>query len=71
MTDGEKLEGDTVQHASVGNIKYASPFKLAAIMVTINLSTMVASLDLVGIPPGRWIAVTDPCRLGNRGHSYS
>lgn len=48
MADNEKSDGEISQHASENtDIQYPASFKLAAIMVTINLSTMVAALDLV------------------------
>jgi hypothetical protein len=48
MADNEKPEPETMQSISDNNdIHYATSFKLAAIMLTINLSTMVAALDLV------------------------
>ena len=40
-------EGETSQSGSDNDLQYATSFKLAAIMATINLSTMVAALDLV------------------------
>jgi hypothetical protein len=48
MVDNEKLESESSHSVSVNaDLQYATTFKLAAIMVTINLSTMVAALDLV------------------------
>jgi hypothetical protein len=48
MADNEKPERETLQSFSDNNDpQYATSFKLAAIMLTINLSTMVAALDLV------------------------
>jgi hypothetical protein len=48
MADNEKPERETLQSFSDSNdAQYATSFKLAAIMLTINLSTMVAALDLV------------------------
>lgn len=48
MADNEKHnEGETSQSHSDNHLQYATSYKLFAIMVTINLSTMVAALDLV------------------------
>jgi hypothetical protein len=48
IADNEKhKEGETSQSDSDNDLQYATSFKLFAIMVTINLSTMVAALDLV------------------------
>jgi hypothetical protein len=48
MADSEKhKEGETSQTDSEKDLQYATSFKLFAIMATINLSTMVAALDLV------------------------
>lgn len=48
MADNEKhKEGETSQSDLDNDLQYATFFKLFAIMVTINLSTMVAALDLV------------------------
>lgn len=51
----EKQNGDEIsqQSDSDKDVQYVTSFKLAAIMVTINLSTMVAALDLVRIEPDR------------------
>jgi hypothetical protein len=48
MANNEKPECTTSQSNSANDdLQYATTFKLTAIMVTINLSTMVAALDLV------------------------
>ncbi|KAL1874403.1 hypothetical protein VTK73DRAFT_329 [Phialemonium thermophilum] len=45
--DNEKHDEVEIPHNSSGNdVKYATSLRLAAIMVTINLSTMVSALDL-------------------------
>ncbi|KAJ4389518.1 hypothetical protein N0V93_006988 [Gnomoniopsis smithogilvyi] len=49
MADNDEKQHDHdiwQQSGSVKDVQYATSFKLAAIMVTINLSTMVAALDL-------------------------
>jgi hypothetical protein len=53
--NNEKQNGEETSHQSDSekDVEYATSFKLAAIMVTINLSTMVAALDLVRIEPDR------------------
>jgi hypothetical protein len=46
----EKPEGDISQTASssgTDDVEYVTSFKLALIMITINLSTLVTALDLV------------------------
>jgi hypothetical protein len=54
MADHEKSEGETSQTNSDNNdAQYATSFKLVAIMATVNLSTMVAALDLVRSPVDR------------------
>lgn len=47
MAHQEKSERELSQVNSNDEIQYVGRFKLAAIMLTINLSTMVAALDLV------------------------
>jgi hypothetical protein len=48
IDDDEKYkEGEKSQSDSDNDLQYATSFKLTAIMVTINLSTLVAALDLV------------------------
>lgn len=48
MSNNEKSESETSQSNSDNNdLQYATSFRLTAIIVTINLSTMVTALDLV------------------------
>jgi hypothetical protein len=47
MANHEKPEGEASPNNTDDDIQYTSSFKLVAIMLTINLSTMVAALDLV------------------------
>jgi hypothetical protein len=60
MADKEKFQGQTSQttnNADNDGTHYSTSFKLVAIMTTINLSTMIAALDLVRSLNGR----TLPC----------
>jgi hypothetical protein len=75
MADHEESESET--KADNDDAQYVTPVKLVAIMLTINLSTMVAALDLVR----RWMGRTphvydqnknvDPTHSGHRGQSHS
>lgn len=49
MTDNNEKhnEDETLHNDSDNNVQYATSFRLAAIMAIINMSTMVAALDLV------------------------
>jgi hypothetical protein len=47
MANHEELKYEAFLDNTEEGIQYATPFKLAAIMFTINLSTMIAALDLV------------------------
>jgi len=58
MADNAKSERETSRTNSDSNdVQYATSFKLTAIMVTINLSTMVAALDLVSHQPARTLPI--------------
>jgi hypothetical protein len=51
MADNEKAESEKSQsHLKDDDAQYVTSFKLALIMLTINLSTMVAALNLVRHP---------------------
>jgi hypothetical protein len=48
MADNEKSDSEISQnHLENNDVQYVTSFKLALIMLTINLSTMIAALDLV------------------------
>jgi hypothetical protein len=57
-----KPESDISQTASsssdTDDVEYVTSFKLALIMITINLSTLVTALDLVSTRSGTTLAET-------------
>ncbi|KAF2709864.1 hypothetical protein K504DRAFT_454267 [Pleomassaria siparia CBS 279.74] len=63
-------EDNTWQSDSDNDVQYTTPFKLVAIMVTINLSTMVAALDL-GVLATAIPAITDDFQSLNQIAWYS
>lgn len=75
--DEKREESDTSQSVSDNDVHYATSFKLAAIMVTINLSTMIAALDLVRIQRDASRAGDDDNDAdllhpsGHRGHGHT
>jgi hypothetical protein len=50
IIDHKKIKGENLLSNGDDGIQYTTPTKLVAIMLTINLSTMIAALDLVGSP---------------------